>query len=61
MPESSEQKQRRETRERAERIESRRGQFNRHMEKQGLSAEERARELRKLDETVAAMRAESER
>lgn len=52
---------RREARERAERLDSRRGAFNRWMERQGKSEEERERELRQLDDAVEGLRREADR
>jgi len=58
-PEDAER--RHEARERAERLDSRRGQFNRWMEQQGKSEEERERGLRQLDDVVEGLRREADR
>jgi hypothetical protein len=47
-------------RQRAEGLESKRGQFDDFMKRQGVSAEERERELRKLDELAERLHEQAE-
>lgn len=57
----SERERRREARDRAERLDSRRGQFTRWMRNQGMSEEQRDQALRDLDHVVDNLRQEGDR
>lgn len=52
---------RRAARERAERLDSLRGRFGRHMRNQGMSEEQREQEFRQMDEVIERLRREAER